>query len=388
MSAFGASLVDDASASAARATLGLGTAATENATAFDAAGSSAAVNSTLSTHVALATAHGISSFGSTLVDDIDAANARGTLGLGTIATQSSSSVTITGGSVTGITDIAIADGGTGASTAAGARTNLGLVIGTDVQAYDATLAALAGWSWSSGTEVPTFGADNTLSVLRVGTGANNLLKLSATPGTPDGTKVLRDDMTWVAQSGGSFSPTITSPASGQYVRYSGSAWVNSAIQAGDIPSGFNLTGQSIFSANTNYTGTSGAFTVEPCTITFPSTGCYRVTALIPLRILVAATVTSQLACGTCAISHANGDVIGTCDNSRAGSVAACTVSTGSPTTISLASRPDIANMAWLGELIIDVTTAGTMKLQLAGAGSTANHFTVLKGAMLRWEKVS
>lgn len=37
-----------------------------------------------------------------------------------------SKTTITGGSITNITDIAIADGGTGASTAGGARTNLGL----------------------------------------------------------------------------------------------------------------------------------------------------------------------------------------------------------------------------------------------------------------------
>jgi hypothetical protein len=44
--------------------------------------------------------------------------------LGTMSTQNSNSVTITGGTITGITDVAVADGGTGASTAADARTNL------------------------------------------------------------------------------------------------------------------------------------------------------------------------------------------------------------------------------------------------------------------------
>jgi hypothetical protein len=52
--------------------------------------------------------------------------ARTSLGLDSMALQSAASVAITGGSITGITDLAVADGGTGASTAAGARTNLGL----------------------------------------------------------------------------------------------------------------------------------------------------------------------------------------------------------------------------------------------------------------------
>lgn len=59
-----------------------------------------------------------------------AAGARTNLGLGSIATQAASSVAITGGSITGITDLAVADGGTGASTASGARANLGIPDGT------------------------------------------------------------------------------------------------------------------------------------------------------------------------------------------------------------------------------------------------------------------
>lgn len=61
-----------------------------------------------------------------------AAGARTNLGLGsgattnvgTIASQNSDAVTITGGTVTGITPIAVLSGGTGANTIAGARTNL------------------------------------------------------------------------------------------------------------------------------------------------------------------------------------------------------------------------------------------------------------------------
>jgi hypothetical protein len=59
-----------------------------------------------------------------------AATARTALGLGSLALQEADNVAVTGGSITGITDLAIADGGTGASTATAARGNLGFAIVT------------------------------------------------------------------------------------------------------------------------------------------------------------------------------------------------------------------------------------------------------------------
>lgn len=102
--------------------------------------------------------------GRALIDDADAAAQRTTLGLGTIATQNSSGatltqVTITSGDITGITDLAIADGGTGASTAEAARTNLGLTIGTIVQGYDAGLDSIANLTTAADQSIYLTAAD-------------------------------------------------------------------------------------------------------------------------------------------------------------------------------------------------------------------------------------
>lgn len=106
------------------------------------------------------------------------ATARGNLGLGSIATQDAATVAITGGSISGITDLAIADGGTGASDAAGARTNLGL---GSVATQDASAVAITGGSIAGITD---------LAIADGGTGASNVTDARANLGL--GTAALLD----------------------------------------------------------------------------------------------------------------------------------------------------------------------------------------------------
>jgi hypothetical protein len=86
------------------------------------------------------TAMGVLSDGQMIVGDgttdpvaESGATLRTSIGLGSIATQASDSVSITGGSVTGITDLAVADGGTGAST----LTDGGVLLGSGTGAITA-----------------------------------------------------------------------------------------------------------------------------------------------------------------------------------------------------------------------------------------------------------
>jgi hypothetical protein len=89
------------------------------------------------------------------------------------------SVNITGGSITGITDLAVADGGTGASDASTARTNLGVAIGTDVLAYDANLQ-----SFVAAFTLPT--SDGTVNQVLKTDGSGTLGFTTITPGVSTG----------------------------------------------------------------------------------------------------------------------------------------------------------------------------------------------------------
>lgn len=91
-----------------------------------------------------------------LSDVSAAATARTNLGLGTIATQAANSVSISGGSVTGITDIVVADGGTGASS----FTANGVLVGNGSSALQVTATGSSGQVLTSNGSgsAPTFQA--------------------------------------------------------------------------------------------------------------------------------------------------------------------------------------------------------------------------------------
>ena len=151
LSSFGRSLIDDADASASRSTLGLviGT----NVQAYDATLNALASVSTSANKLIYAdgvdsfTTTDISAFGRGLIDDADASTARTTLGLGTASVENVTDLLTKAGNLSGLADTTTA------------RSNLGLVIGTNVQAYDATLNALAGLTTVADQTIYSTGAD-------------------------------------------------------------------------------------------------------------------------------------------------------------------------------------------------------------------------------------
>lgn len=200
-------LSDLASASSARTNLGLGTIATQAASSVSITGGSitgitdlaVADGGTGASSAADARTNlGVTATGqdttyayrsNNLADLASASTARTNLGLGSIATQAANSVSISGGSITGITDLAVADGGTGASSAADARTNLGVPSLTGSGAsgtwdIDITGAAASATSATSATTATNLagGAANRIAV-QTGSGATGFVTAPTSSGT-------------------------------------------------------------------------------------------------------------------------------------------------------------------------------------------------------------
>jgi len=175
----------------------------------------------------------------------------------------SSSATITGGSITGITDLAVADGGTGASTAAGGLNNLLPSQTGNANKYLQTDGTNASWDAVS---LSTADITGTLPVANGGTG------VTTSTGT---TNVVLSN-----------SPTLVTPALGTPSALVGTNITGTAsgLTAGNVTTNANLTGAvtsvgnatslgSFSSANllgalTDETGTGSAvFATSPTLVT-------------------------------------------------------------------------------------------------------------------------
>jgi hypothetical protein len=158
--------------------------------------------------------------------------ARTNLQLGDLATQNVGNVFIVGGQITGITDLTIADGGTGASNPADARTNLGLASGAvttvgTMSVQNANAVAITGGTVSGITP---------LAVADGGTGAATAAAARTNLFVPPNSRTITgvSGLTGGGDLSSDRTITIATTSNGYGTRYIGTTGPNIAGVTGDI----------------------------------------------------------------------------------------------------------------------------------------------------------